>query len=148
MKEVSYLGDIKTNLLFVKTGSETVRAYSGHLDVGEILKIWRSFPVEGLGLYFGKHFVDKHGKKEARLSLDGLHFVRKQVNKNIIELNDEQVVKWFKGDNLELTKEQKETYQYIGFVAVKYKEDLVGTGKNTPQGILLNFLPKERRIRN
>ncbi len=147
--EVSYLGDFKANILLVSSGKETLRAYSGHLTVGEILKIWRSFPIEGLGLYFGKQIIDRHGRKEARLGLDALHLMKNQITKNIIEINEEQVAKWFRGNNIELTPEQKEKYKDMKeFIAVKYKNDFVGTAKLTNQGILLSFLPKERRIRN
>ena len=149
LKEVSYLGEMKTNLLFISTGSESVRVYSGHLHVDDILRIWRHFPVEGIGLYFGKKIIDKHGRKEARLSLDALHLMKDQITTNIVEINQEQVDKWFRGNNFELTPEQKAKHKgYTGYVAVKFKDDLVGTAKLTEQGILLSFLPKERRIRN
>jgi len=147
--EVSYLGDFKANILLAYSGKETLRAYSGHLSVGEILKIWRSFPIEGLGLYFGKQIIDRHGRKEARLGLDALHLMKNQITKNIIEINEEQAAKWFRGNNIEMTPEQKEQYKDVKeFVAVKYKNDFIGTAKLTNQGILLSFLPKERRIRN
>jgi NOL1/NOP2/fmu family ribosome biogenesis protein len=149
LKEVSYLGEFKTNKLFISTGSETVRVYSGHLHVDEILKIWRHFPIEGLGLYFGKMIIDKHGRKEARLSLDALHLMKDQIKEHIVEINQEQAEKWFRGNNLELSAEQKAQYKgIVGYVAVKFKDDLIGTGKLTEGGILLSFLPKERRIRN
>ncbi len=146
---ISYLGDFKTNLLFVSSGSESIRAYSGHLIVDEILKIWRHFPIEGLGLYFGKQITDRHGRREARIGLDALHLMKNQISRNIVELDEEQAGKWFRGNNIELSVEQKEKYKEMkDFVAVKYKEDFVGTGKLSTQGILLSFLPKERRIRN
>lgn len=149
LKEVSYLGEIKTNLLFAQTGSEAVRVYSGHLHMDELMKIWRNFPVEGWGLYFGKMIIDKHGRKEARLSLDALHLMKEQIKEHIVELDKEQAEKWFRGNNLELSAEQKAKYKdVIGYVAVKFSSDLIGTGKLTEQGILLSFLPKERRIRN
>lgn len=149
LKEVSYLGEFKTNLLFISTGSEAVRVYSGHLHVDDILRIWRHFPIEGIGLYFGKKIVDKHGRKEARLSLDGLHLMKSQIMQNIVEINSEQAEKWFRGNNIELTPEQKALHKGIEeYVAVKFGDDFVGTAKLTGQGILLSFLPKERRIRN
>jgi len=113
------------------------------------MKIWRNFPVEGWGLYFGKLFIDKHGKKEARLSLDALHLVKDQIDKNAVEIDKEQAEKWFRGNNLELSAEQKMKYKgVVGFVAVKFGGDFIGTAKLSENGILLSFLPKERRIRN
>jgi NOL1/NOP2/fmu family ribosome biogenesis protein len=149
LEEVSYLGEFKTNLLFLSSGKETIRVYSGNLHVDDILKIWRHFPIEGVGIYFGKQLIDKHGRKEARLGLDALHIMKNQITKNIIELNTEQGQKWFGGNNIELTIEQKEKYKELkDFVAVKLNDDFVGTAKLTSQGILLSFLPKERRIKN
>ena len=149
LEEVSYLGKFKLPYLFLSSGKETIRAYSGHLTVDEILKIWRHYPVEGLGLYFGKKMIDRHGRKEARLSMDALHLLKDKISSNIVELDEEQAGKWFRGNNIELKEEQKVQYKgIVEYVAVKYKEDLVGTGKLTEQGILLSFLPKERRIRN
>jgi NOL1/NOP2/fmu family ribosome biogenesis protein len=148
LSEVDYLGEIKTNYLFVKTGKETVRAFSGSLHVDDILKIWRNVHIEGVGLYVGKQFVDKHGRKETRLSLDALHLFKNQIKKNILELNDEQIDSWFHGNNIQLNEEQRLKYKFTGFVVVKYGEDFAGTGKLTEQGILLSFLPKERRIKN
>ena len=150
LKELSYLGEFKMQQLFLKTGQESVRIYSGHLLSDEILKIWRHFPVEGLGLYFGKQIIDRHGVKEARLSLDALHTIRKDITDSIVEINHEQVEKWFRGNNVELTPEQKNNYsRFVGkFVAVKFGEDFVGTARLSADGILISFLPKERRIRN
>jgi NOL1/NOP2/fmu family ribosome biogenesis protein len=150
LKGISYLGDFKTNALFLSAGKEQIRIYSGGLLSDEIMKIWRHFPIEMVGLYFGKEFIDRHGNKESRLSLDGLHAIQDQVTKNIVEIDSIQNEIWFKGNNLELTYEQKETYkEMIGqFVAVKFKEDFVGTAKLSEQGILISFLPKERRIRS
>lgn len=149
LEEVSYLGKFKLPYLFLGTGSETIRTYSGHLSVDEILKIWRAFPIEGVGLYFGKKIIDKHGRKESRLSLDALHLLKDKISGNIIEIDEEQAQKWFRGNNVELTIEQKAKYKDIkNFVAVKFRSDLIGTGKLSEAGILLSFLPKERRIRN
>lgn len=148
LSEVEYLGDIKTNYLFVKTGKETVRAFSGSLHMDDILKIWRNVHIEGIGLYVGKQFVDKHGRKETRLSLDALHLFKDQIKKNIVELNEEQVESWFRGNNIQLNDEQRKKYNFVEFCAVKYGADFIGTGKLTEQGIVLSFLPKERRVKN
>jgi len=159
LEEVSYLGKFKLPYLFLGTGSEAIRTYSGHLSVDEILRIWRAFPIEGVGLYFGKKIIDRHGRKDSRLSLDALHILKDKIDKNIIDLDDEQIQRWFRGNNIELTVEQKEKYKgIVGYVAVRYKahagvssveqKDFVGTAKLTETGMLLSFLPKERRIRN
>ena len=146
LEGVSYLGDFKMRELFFRTGKETVRIYSGSLSNDEILKIWQTFPIEGIGLYFGKEFIDKHGKKESRLSLDALHLLKDNIKKNILVLNSEQEKLWFLGKDLELNEEQKNLFKGE-FVAVSNGKDFIGTGKISQDGILKSFLPKERRIR-
>lgn len=149
LEEVSYLGKFKLPHLFIGTGNESIRVYSGNLSSNEVLDIWRNFPIEGVGLYFGKKIIDRHGKKESRLSLDALHLLKNNIDSNVIELTKEQLEKWFLGNNIELNAEQKEKYKDVeNFVAVKYEDSFVGTAKLNSQGILLSFLPKERRIKS
>ena len=139
-------GKLRTNALLLKTGKEKVRAFTGDLSNEELMALWRLFPVEGVGLYIGKETIDKKsGRKEARLSLDGLHFFKDQIKENILVLNKKQTEIWFKGENLEF-----ETGIEGGkFVAVSDGEDLIGTGKISNDGkVLVSFLPKERRRRD
>lgn len=147
---VGYLGDFKMKQLFLHAGKEQIRIFSGGLTSDDIMKIWRHFPVEAVGLYFGKETVDRDGRKESRLSLDGLHSVQDQISKNIVEIDAVQNDSWFKGNNVELSNDQKEKYkELIGkFVAVKFRDDFIGTAKLNGAGILNSFLPKERRVRN
>jgi len=148
LEEVSYLGDFKTNLLFLQTGVEKLRAFSGSMTNEDIMAFWRMFPIEGVGMYLGKLSIDKSGKKEARLSLDALHYFKDSISRNIIELDEEQAKEWFFGNPVALSEKQKEEYKdFRNFVAVRFGEDFVGTGKISQEGIVQNFLPKERRVR-
>jgi len=151
---VSGLGVEKIPYLLIKTGKERIRAFSGSLSNDEIYAIWRLLPIEGIGLYFGKEFLDaRTGRKEARLSIDALHVLKEQINKNIIDLDEEQEKDWFKGGDINLTNEQQEKYKNLkGFVAVESSDenkDFIGTGKIVNQGQAVScFLPKERRVKN
>jgi NOL1/NOP2/fmu family ribosome biogenesis protein len=148
LEGLNYLGGLKMNEMFIRTG-DRIRIFSGNLTNEQLMKFWSLFPIEGVGLYFAKDFIDKRGNQETRISLDGLHLIKNQATSGTIELDEEQLEKWLKGDNIELTEKQKEKYSELaGFVALKYNEDFVGTAKLTEQKALLNFLPKERRIRN
>lgn len=148
--EVSDLGIEKIPYLLFKTGNERLRAFSGSFTKVEIMDIWRNFPVEGIGLYLGKQMVDKKtGKKESRLSIDALHFLKDQVTARVI-LNKEQEILWFKGKDVELNEEQVKDFKGSDFVAVvsaeNHEHDIIGTGKITSDKKMLgNFLPKERR---
>lgn len=143
VEQLNYLNVKKISQMLIKTGNERIRAFSGSLSNEELMVIWRLFPIEGVGLYFGKDMVDKKtGRREARLSLDALHVLKEQIKGNVIELDNEQEVEWFKGKNLEGAFDKK------GFVAVMSSGsgDFIGTGKVSGDGkLLLSFLPKERR---
>jgi len=147
LEELACLGKLRTRALFIKTGKERVRAYTGSLSVEEIWDFWRIFPVEGIGLYLGKEKVNKSGVREVRLSTDGLHLFKDQIEGNVLVLNPELEEKWFLGEDLELT--EKMTKDIVkGFVAVKSESsnDFIGMGKiNADKDALQNFLPKERR---
>ncbi len=145
---LSDLGMRKIPELLIKTGTERVRAYSGHLSTEEIWDIWRILPIEGVGLYVGKDMVNRNGVREVRLSLDGMHVWKDQLTENVLELTEEQEVAWFAGKNVELNEKQSEEFVRMDkkFVNVKSGKDFVGTGKIGDSGkTLFGFLPKERR---
>jgi len=138
--KVSNLGTLKFPYLLIQTGKEKLRAFSGSLTNEEIMSFWRLFPIEGIGLYFGK-VEGEH----ARLTLDALHTLKPQITNNIIEINKEQEQDWFSGKNLELKNEQ----DLQGFVAIKSENDFIGTGRiHADKKTISNFLPKERRRKN
>lgn len=148
LEGLNYLGDLKMNELFIRTG-DRIRTFTGSLTNEQMMRIWSLFQIEGIGLYFAKDFIDKRGNQESRISLDGLHSIKDKVTSGVIELQENQISEWLRGTNLELSEEQKKKYKDLkGFVAIKFKEDFVGTAKLTGQGVLLSFLPKERRIKN
>ncbi|MCH7850691.1 MAG: hypothetical protein IH845_03555 [Nanoarchaeota archaeon] len=131
------------------TGREGIRAYSGNLSKEEIMDIWKILPIEGIGLYVGKETINRHGVREVRLSLDGLHTWRDQITKKVIVLTEEQEGIWFEGKNVELTKEQALEFEGLkGFFAIKSADskDFIGTAKiGNDSKTLYGFLPKERR---
>jgi NOL1/NOP2/fmu family ribosome biogenesis protein len=141
---LSEFGLKKIPQLLIKSGKERVRAFSGSLSKEEIMEIWRITPIEGVGLYVGKDSIDKrNGRREVRLSLDGLHIWQDQISDNTLQLDKEQEIEWFKGNNVELDGKKEN-----GFVAVKSADgkDFIGVGKIGDEGkTLYGFLPKERR---
>jgi len=154
------LGIKKIPQLLIRTGKERVRAYSGNLSKEEIMNLWHVLPFEGIGLYVGKDFISRSGVREVRLSIDGMHTWKDQLEGNIVVLTEKQEAVWFRGKNIELSAEQ--TNGMTGFVSVKSactarctphaagvtSSDFVGVGKIGNDGILYGFLPKERRRRN
>lgn len=127
-------GVTKLPYLLLKFGKEKIRAYSGSLSSEELNVLDKNLRIENTGLYLAKQHPEG-----LRLSLDSLFLFRDQITKNILELNDKEAEKWFKGEDL-LLKEDKT------FKVLKNNEDLIGCGKSTGEKIT-NFVPKERRVK-
>ncbi|MBT3397664.1 hypothetical protein HOA55_03250 [archaeon] len=147
---VEDLGMKKIPELLIRTGRERIRAYSGNLSKEEIMELWMILPFEGIGLYVGKDMVNRSGVREVRLSVDGLHTWKDQIDGNILKLSEEQEELWFRGKNIELDAGQSGGVEGK-FVAVQSADgkDLIGTGKLDGEGkVLYGFLPKERRRKN
>jgi len=117
----------------IQTGKEKIRAFSGEINGKDILNIANSGQIEGIGLHILTIKQDI-----IRMSLDGLHILK--PTKKILNLTGKEKTDWFKGKNLDIQTEQ-------GFLVLKYKQDIIGMGKSTGNTIL-NYLPKERRIKS
>jgi NOL1/NOP2/fmu family ribosome biogenesis protein len=89
--------------------------------------------VNAVGLYIAEL------ERDIRLSIEGSQLVGPTAKKNIVELNDDEAIQWFKG--IDLSKPG----DFSGFVIVKHGSDFLCTGKYR-DGMLLNFCPKTRRI--
>ena len=126
----------KLPYLLLKTGREKIRGFSGHLSREELKHLMDAVVVEIIGIYLLKE--DKH--EAFRLSLDGVHLLSSSLKKNILDISDEQAAHWLKGEDIEVDKE------LFGFYVIKNNSDFLGCGKAS-QGRLVNFIPKERRIR-
>jgi NOL1/NOP2/fmu family ribosome biogenesis protein len=119
--------------LLIESGKEKIRAFSGSLSKEEILKIGELAKVEIIGLYLIKR------EHDLRLSLDATTILKNQINKNILELTEEQFQKWIRGHDLQLEAPQ-------GTYVIKYKDDFIGCGKSNGK-IIFNYVPKDRRIK-
>lgn len=140
-KQLEYYGITKLPYLLVSTGKEKIRAYSGDLSTDEIVELNKEIGIELIGIYFMHNF-----KGETRLSVDAIHLLKDKITKNILELDEKQAREWFRGQDIALSKEEKEKLnkEPLGFKVIKYKGDLIGTAKLTSDRIV-NYLPKERR---
>ncbi len=119
--------------LLLETGKEKIRGYSGHLSKEEILEIGESAHIEIIGLYILKE------EQGFRLSFDATQLLAGQIKKQVVEINDEQLAQWMKGNDLQIALER-------GTYAVKHNEDFVGCGKSNGE-VLFNYVPKDRRVR-
>lgn len=92
---------------------------------------WR---VNSIGLYFGE-IKNRH----IRLSIEGSQFIGPFAHDNIVALNDQEVGRWMKGEDV------VRAGVHESFVLIKYGDDYLGTGKGK-EGAILNFVPKIRRL--
>ena len=90
-----------------------------------------------VGLYFCK--FEKDG---IRLSIEGSQLLKRFLTKSskMLTLNQKQLELWFKGEDINIEK------NLYGWFILLYNKDIIGCGK-VKNGILLNYLPKERRVK-
>ncbi|MEM4230626.1 MAG: hypothetical protein QXF25_02015 [Candidatus Pacearchaeota archaeon] len=128
----------KLPYLFIKTGKEKIRVFSGSLSMQEIKKLELNVRIELIGCY-----AFKEEKQGYRISFDSLPLLKDLIKKNVVELNDEEAEKWLRGLSLE-----NERFKNLNDVVIlKNKEDMIGCGIVKKEGIILNLVPKERRVK-
>ncbi|MBC7094569.1 hypothetical protein [Thermococcus sp.] len=86
------------------------------------------------GLYFGK--IESDG---IRLTIEGSFLVGPKATKNVIEVGEEDAKLWLSGKDLKTSTEMR------GWVILKWGLYYLGCGK-AKDGIIKNYVPKERRI--
>lgn len=90
--------------------------------------------INNLGLYFAKY-----RNNEIRLSIEGSQIIGPNAKKDVLELSEEQIKNYIKGEGIEVKKEDS------GFLLIKNNDDFFGCSK-IKNNRLLNFFPKARRI--
>ncbi len=123
--------------IILQRGPEKLFLFQGSLNRNQIYELEQTIPIERIGIYFAKEIP---GENKIRLSIEGTQILKEQINKNIFELNDEQVEDWMKGNELQIITGKKD------FLIMKYKDNFLGTGKASENKIS-NFIPKNRRLK-
>lgn len=116
-------------------GKERVFLFTGEIPEEELRTLEKRTFVERAGTYIAKN-VDG----EYRLSIEGSQIFKDQITKNVVELTEDEMFEWMYGSEV-----LKET-GIRGFVIIKYKTDMLGTGKASENKIT-NFIPKSRRLK-
>lgn len=119
--------------LLIKSGKEKLRAFSGNLSRDEISNLNKITNIESIGLYFLKK------EQDFRLSIDATRLLKSQISKNIIEINQQQLNEWLRGNDLDIQTSNETKI-------IKHDEDFLGSGKSNTQKIF-NYIPKERRLK-
>src|SRR3989338_1467888 len=120
---------IKLDYGFLKNNKNRIFVVNKDISKIDISKL----RLNSVGMYFCE--IDSKG---IRLSIEGSQIVGPKATKNIIELDEEETRKWFKGEDLE-----KNCENCSGFVILKNKKDFLGNGKYT-NGKILNYVGKTR----
>ncbi|MEA3329900.1 MAG: hypothetical protein U9Q06_04100 [Nanoarchaeota archaeon] len=134
--EKSY-GINELKYLVIETGKGKYRIYSGSLSREEINELGKNLNLEIIGERFAKIDLEK-----PRINFDALNLpeIKSQLKEKVIEISDKEVKNWMAGENLD--KEISEE----GFVVIKNKGDILGSGQNR-RTFIQNYVPKERRVR-
>lgn len=122
---------IKLDFVFLKDRSDKIYIINKEFVALNLDKL----RIQSIGLYFGTIL-----NGELRLSIEGSQIVGPKAKKNVIDMTDEQVKAWLKGEDI--LAENKEKV----FVILKHNNDFIGTGKFREDRVL-NFVPKERRLK-
>ncbi len=125
-----FKADIKLDYIFLKNNEGKIFLLSN--DFSKINT--ERLRINNLGLYFGK--IENN---EIRLTIEGSQIVGPK-SKKAVELDEKQVNSWISGGDIKISNEEG-SY----FVILKHKNDYLGCGR-FKNGIILNFIPKERRI--
>jgi NOL1/NOP2/fmu family ribosome biogenesis protein len=125
--------------LLIKTSKEKIRAYSGGLSWDELNELAKTIHIELVGMPLCS-IIDEN----ARINFDAINLpiIKNQIKENFIEITEEELKEWIKGNNIE-----RESNLTAPFVLVRYKNDFFGVASNR-RTFLQNYVPKERRIRN
>jgi len=121
----------------IMRGKERMFLFSGSFDKNKIRILESLAPIERIGVYFAKK-DERDGT--LRLSIEGTQIFKDQIKDNIFELSKDQVEQWMKGQELQIKTGKR------GFLAMKFKENFLGTGKASEEKIG-NFIPKNRRLK-
>jgi len=87
------------------------------------------------GIYFGR--IESDG---IRLTIEGSFLIGPKATKNVLELDDGKARRYLAGESVEVEENVN------GWVIVKWRSYFLGSAK-AKGGRLLNYVPKERRLK-
>jgi len=94
--------------------------------------------INSLGFYFGEQSTDG---AHYRLSIEGSQRVGPLAKKNVVTLTNDEFSLWMQGKDIPHSEE------HTGYVLLKNQQgDFCGSGR-MKNGVLLNFVPKSRRLK-
>lgn len=131
IREQFGINELGLDYVFVKNKENKIYIISNDLKRIDM----NNFRINSYGSYFCK--IDNSG---IRMTVEGSQLIGKLAMKNVLELDNEQIKEWIKGNQVDIKSEMK------GFVLIKNKKDFFGCGL-IKDNILLNYFPKTRRLK-
>ena len=99
--------------------------------------------LDAAGLYIGRTEVNG-----IRLSIEGSQLVGPYSKKHVLEIDEEHLEPWVKGEDFELSEnEAKQADEENGFFIIRFRKDFMGCGQ-LKDGNLRSMVSKERRLKN
>jgi NOL1/NOP2/fmu family ribosome biogenesis protein len=118
--------------MLIESGREKIRLFTGSLTREELVELDKAVRIELIGLYAIKK------EDTYRLSIDGSYLFDEQVTKNIVNLTEDEMKQWMRGNDL-----PKEAPK--GVVVIRFGKFFLGCGKSNGT-LIYNYVPKNRRI--
>lgn len=131
LKEHYGIKELKIDKAFLKSTKDKIYLISKKISELET----KNLRINLIGMYFAKE-----DQKGIRLSIEGSQIVGPKAKKNIAEMSKEQIQRWIRGEDIDFKGNLE------GFVIIKNENDFYGTGVYK-EGKILNYIPKERRIK-
>ena len=98
--------------------------------------------IDSAGLYIGR--IENEG---IRLSIEGSQLVGPQSDKHMLEIDEEHLEAWVKGEDFNLSEqEQKKINNEEGFFIIKFDNDYIGCAQ-IKKGNVRSLVSKERRLK-
>lgn len=128
--EQNFEADLNLDYYFFKNEGGKVYIVNKELSDIDLTKL----RIDSLGLYFCTEMDDGY-----RLSIEGSQIIGKYAKKNVLAIDDEEMIRWLKGEDLTAN-------DINGYYIVKHNKDFVGCCK-IKDGRVLNYVPKARRVK-
>src|SRR4030043_1903117 len=95
------------------------------------LKEEKQLRIDKAGLYIGA--IVPEG---IRLSLEGSQLIGPSAKKHVLSIDEEHLEPWVKGEDFELTSNEKESVKEDGFYIIKFNQDRKSTRLNSSHGYI------------
>ncbi len=105
--------------------------------------------IDNIGLYIAS-MEPKFDHAKIRLSIEGSQLIGKTAKRNVLSINKEELESWILGKDITIKNSDCNSTCEPGFIILKFHDKFdhfLGCGLLTKEGIVKNYIPKERRLK-